>query len=302
VQQIPYDYATYAQGYAAINGEPAYVSQELIYREIIREADFLLSYPFSQVLRVDFSLGYQNIIFRTTANTDAYSLNTGQVLINQSQDLPSEPALNMGRASAALVFDNSIFGATSPLLGQRWRFEVDPTVGSLKEMDALADYRAYVMPVRPITLAARVLHYGRYGASADDPRVTPLFLGYPGLVRGYDANSFSTNSPVFDELIGSKILVGNVELRFPLFGILGLGKGYYGWLPIEAGGFYDIGVAWTNQIKPWFLGGTNKAVHSAGVMARMNFFGYLIGQVDYVRAFDHPEQKWQWEFNLEEGF
>lgn len=302
VQQVPYNYGAYSEGYSTVNGQPAYVSQELIYREIVREADLLLSYPFSQVTRLDFSAGYRNIVFRTTQNTDAFSLNTGEVLINQSKDLPSQPAINLGALSLALVFDNSIFGATSPLLGQRWRLEVDPTIGTLKEVDALADYRAYIMPIRPITLAGRVLHYGRYGASADDPRLTPIFLGYPGLVRGYDVGSFSGPSPVFDELIGSKLLVANFELRFPLFGILGLGKGYYGWLPIETGGFYDIGVAWSNQIKPSFAGGVNKPVHSAGFMARMNLFGYLIGQVDYVRAFDHPNKKWQWEFNLEEGF
>jgi Tol biopolymer transport system component len=302
VQQIPYMFGSYSAGYGDVSGEPSYISEQLLYRETIREADLLLSYPFSQTTRMDYSIGYQNISFKTTVNTQAFSLNTGQVVLDQSQDITDQPALNMGTASVALVYDNSIFGATSPVLGRRWRLEVDPMIGSLQQIDLLADYREYVLPVRPVTLAGRVLHYGRYGASADDPRITPLYLGYPGLVRGYDAGSFSADSPVFEELFGSKMLVANFEVRFPLFGIFGLGRGYYGWLPIETGGFFDAGVAWTNHTKPSFMGGINKPVKSAGFMARMNFFGYLIGEVDYVRSYDHPELKWQWVFNILEGF
>src|SRR5207245_2491178 len=97
---------------------------------------------------------------------------------------------------------------------------------------ALADYRKYVMPARPFTIAARVLHVGRYGRNAEDNRMYPLFIGYSSLVRGYDIGSFSaaecgsgngTTCPVFDQLIGSKILVGNIELRFPPFGLLHVG-------------------------------------------------------------------------------
>ena len=73
------------------------------------------------------------------------------------------------------------------------------------------------MPIRPVTIAARVLHYGRYGSGAEDQRLYPLFVGYPDLVRGYDTGSFSASEcgtqangscPVFDSLVGSRMLVG----------------------------------------------------------------------------------------------
>jgi outer membrane protein assembly factor BamA len=151
---------------------------------------------------------------------------------------------------------------------------------------------------------------GRYGRDADDGRIYPLFIGYPSLVRGYDIGSFdasecpsSASCPVFDQLIGSKLLVGNVELRFPPFGLLGLGGGYYGFLPIEAGVFYDAGVAWTGAEGAQIFGnGPRKVVSSAGVSFRMNLFGYAIGQMDVVHPFDRPQKDWMIRLSLTQGF
>jgi len=92
----------------------------------------------------------------------------------------------MATASAALVYDNSFFGATSPSRpalpargGSDCRFASVYTL--------LADYRQYFMPVRPFTIAARLLHYGRYGRDAEDSTLMfPIYMGYQSLVRGYD--------------------------------------------------------------------------------------------------------------------
>jgi outer membrane protein assembly factor BamA len=216
----------------------------------------------------------------------------------------------LGVGSAALVHDASFFGATSPILGDRWRLEAAPTFGSLSFVTALADYRRYVMPVRPFTLAGRLLHVGRYGGSADDDRISPLFLGFPSLVRGYDFGSFTVDEcpsdltlgcPAFDQLFGSKLLVANTELRFPLFGVLGVGDGYYGFLPVEAALFYDAGVAWTDGTEPRLFGGDRRLMTSAGVSLRMNLFGFAIGQLDYVRPFAR-EKGWMIQASLTPGF
>ena len=66
--------------------------------------------------------------------------------------------------AAALVYDSSIFGATGPLVGRRYRFEYSQMAGTLAFGGLLADYRRYFMPVRPFTVAVRGLHYARYGA------------------------------------------------------------------------------------------------------------------------------------------
>jgi len=216
--------------------------------------------------------------------------------------------LNLGISSAALVSDNSFFGATSPILGSRYRLEVDPWIGSLRMVSVTADYRKYIMPVRRFTLAARVAHAGRYGPDAQSSVLFPLFLGYQQLVRGYDYNSFSAaecpstgnSCPAFDRLFGSRLLLGNVEARFPLLGVLGLGSGYYGTLPIEAGWFADAGVAWTSDQATSLA--HRQAVTSTGLVLRMNLFGFAVIEANYVKPFQRPVKGWYWQLTLTPGF
>ena len=97
--------------------------------------------------------------------------------------------------------------------------------------------------------------------------------------------------------------MGNAELRFPLFGLLGLGGGYYGFLPVEAALFYDAGVAWTSYEGAKLFGdGPRGLVTSTGVSLRMNLFGFAIGQLDYVRPFDRPGKDWMLRASLTPGY
>jgi outer membrane protein assembly factor BamA len=107
---------------------------------------------------------------------------------------------------------------------------------------------------------------------------------------------------VYDQLLGTRMLVGNLELRFPLLGVLGLGHGYYGAFPIEAAIFGDGGVAWHQGQSPSFLGGSRKLVTSAGAALRVNVFGFAVFEVDYVRPFDRPGKGWLWQFGITPGF
>lgn len=269
-----------------------------------------VAYPFSRVQRFELGAGVRNISFSRRLETQAFSTRTGDLVLDEREDLDAPSSLTLGEASAALVYDSSIFGVASPILGQRYRFEVAPTLGTLKYTGVLADVRKYVMPVRPYTLAVRLLHYGRYGAGGEDERLTPLFLGYPSLIRGYEFGSFSADEcgdagdgscPVFDRLLGSRLAIANVELRFPPFGAFG-GRGFYGPLPLELLAFADVGAAWTSTEKPSFLGGDRDTVASWGVGARVNLFGFAVVEVDYVRPLDRPLQKSLWQFNLTTGF
>ncbi|HEU4682711.1 MAG TPA: BamA/TamA family outer membrane protein [Gemmatimonadales bacterium] len=314
IQQIPYVTGRYAQGIGEVNNEPAFFEEQLLIRQTNRDLTGLLSYPFNEVQRIDLQAGFSNISFDRELHTRATSLITGQVLIDDEEDLGAPSSLNLGLGSAALVYDNSFFGATSPILGQRYRLEVAPTFGSLSYIGALADYRKYFMPVRPFTLATRLLHYGRYGNGGEDARLQPLFLGYAGLVRGYSFGSFDGSEceptpgdpdacPVFDQLLGSRMVVANAELRFPLLGVLGLGSGYYGAFPLEFAAFVDGGLAWDTANDPSVFGsGTRDPVFSAGVGLRINLLGFAVAEVDLVRPFDRPGKGWMWQFELQPGF
>jgi hypothetical protein len=314
IQQVPYLTGGYAQGVADVNGEPTFIEQQLLIRQTNRDLAGIVSYPFSEVQRIDLQAGFSNISFDRELRTRGFSLITGEQILEDDQDLPAPDALNLGIGSAALVYDNSFYGATGPILGQRYRFEVAPTVGSLGYVGVLGDFRRYFMPARPFTFATRLLHYGRYARDGEDDRLQPLFLGYAGLVRGYSYGSFDGSEcdppaddpgacPVFDQLLGSRIAVANAELRFPLLGVLGIGSGYYGAFPIEFVAFGDAGLAWDTVNEPSiFASGTRDPVFSAGAGLRINLLGFAVAEIDLVRPFDRPDKGWIWQFELQPGF
>jgi hypothetical protein len=255
------------------------------------------------VQRFEISAGFQMIDFQHDVYTRAWSLYDDMLLVDEKTSLPTAKSMYFGYVGAAFVYDSSFFGATSPIVGQSYRFEVSPSIGSISFYSLLTDYRRYFMPLKPFTLAFRVLHYGRYGKGAEDERLYPMFMGYDGLLRGYDYGSFSMEEylapgSVFDRLFGSKMMIANAELRFPLFGALGVGKGFYGVLPIEFLAFYDAGVAWNSSDKLSLL----KPLKSAGIGLRMNFFGYIIAGLNYVYPFDRPHKGWYLEFSIMPGF
>ncbi len=305
VEQIPYIQGGYGE-YQSANGDTLYAVTDIL-RETDREADFLVAYPLSPVQRLELSAGVRNLSFAAQEEVETIYAPGGVpvgLVSDNVTNLGAPPSVSMVSTSAALVYDNSFFGATSPILGQRYRLEVDPTFGGLQYYTILADYRRYFMPERPFTIAARLLHYGRYGRDAGDTTLMyPLWMGYQSLVRGYDYNSLgASEGAIYNELVGTRLLVGNLELRFPLLGVLGLGHGYYGAFPIEAAIFGDGGVAWSQGQSPAFLGGSNKVLSSAGGALRVNLFGFAILELDYVRPFDRPGVGWLWQFGLNPGF
>ena len=117
-----------------------------------------------------------------------------------------------------------------------------------------ADYRRYLMPIRPLTVAMRVQHVGRYGADATDSRLLPLVWTVRDLVRGYSLRDAvgrscaTSDCQVLTEAGARRATVGNVELRIPFVGPLGVIR-ESGPLPIDAFLFADIG---------WFASGIGR--------------------------------------------
>jgi surface antigen Omp85-like protein len=310
VYQIPYVLGQFSNGVSTVNGQQAYVEQTLIERQIERGVLGIAHYPFDPATRLELSAGVRHIGFDSRLQTQGFALDTGQLILDDEQKLDDSESLNLYEGTAALVRDNSVFGATSPIMGGRYRLDVSPVAGSVRYTGVLADFRHYFMPVRPVTLAARLMHYGRYGGGGEDLRLSPLFVGYSNLVRGYDTGSFNASEcgtqtdgscPAFDRLLGSRILVGNVELRAPLAALFGA-RNLYGPIPVEIGAFFDAGVAWDNLSKPAMFGGDRPLAKSTGLTARLNAFGVLVLQVDYVKPLDRPGKSAFFEFNLLTGF
>jgi len=309
-QRVPYIYGSYGAYYDSMDGYPVYVEEEYLNRQINYQLSAFAYYPLNTFQRIELNAGFNLVDFNNRLYRYVFDPYYFELIDYFEINMPAPPSLKFGYVSAALVYDSSIFGACAPIIGQSYLVQVQPTFGNLNFVTLMADYRRYFMPVKPFTLAFRVLHYGRYGGGANDNRLWPLFLGYETLVRGYDYGTFEysefdeTNPKVFDfnRLLGSRMLVGNVELRFPVFKVLGIGKGFYGVWPLEFLAFYDIGAAWYSGEKPTWFGGSKKPVSSAGIGLRTNLFGALVLGFDYVYPFDRPIKGWHWQFTIAPGF
>jgi WD40 repeat protein len=310
--QLPYLSGGFMSGVGVTpQGEPVQIDQAIIYRQTERSASGLLAYPFNRARRVEVTGGLTQISFDQIVQTSAYSLYTGGLVGTDTAESVLAPSMTLGTSAAAFVSDTSNFGATSPVQGERYRIEAAPTFGTINFTSLLGDYRRYVMPVSFYTIAVRALHYGRYGGGGEDPRLFPLYLGYPTLVRGYDVNSFGASDcvptttsqcPAFDRLLGSRLLVGNIEFRFPLLRPFGASRRMYSPLPVEVALFADGGFAWNSGERPSIFGGTRDGVASTGVTLRVNLGGFAIGQFDFVRPLQRPGQGWSFQFNLTPGF
>jgi hypothetical protein len=135
---------------------------------------------------VEFSTGYRHVSFDAERRTEIFSLVTGERIGAQTQEIETPGSLDLATGAAALVHDTSVFGGTSPVTGRRYRFEAGATGGDLRYGSFLADFRPYYQIARPLSLAGRLLHFGRYGGDSEDFRLNELSHG-----RGKRGTSFS---------------------------------------------------------------------------------------------------------------
>jgi Tol biopolymer transport system component len=311
LDQTPYVIRDFSQTLTGTADQPVISEDEFRVVQIDRGFSGIAAYPFSRAQRVEFTGGLRQITGKTDVTTREFDYYSGQQISQDTTRLSTFPTLNLAMVSSALVYDASIFGATSPMRGARYRLELDHTGGDLSYSSALADGRRYFMPFRPATVAVRGLYYGRYGGDAESPFLSPVFIGYPELVRGYDYGSFESwecgtatdgSCPVFDRLIGSRMAVFNAELRAPLWGLVTGARDFYGPLPVDVGVFADAGAAWGKGGALHVSGEDRNLVRSVGVLLRVNLLGFAVGQLDYSRPLDRPGRGWIWQFSLRPGF
>ncbi len=279
-------------------------------RQIHTGASALFIYPFNRAQRLEFAAGLEHISFARETNQQIFSLTNGDLLREVNSTVRAAQPVTIARSSAAFVQDTAVFGPTSPILGSRYRFEIAPSMGALSFTTLLADYRRYVMPVRPFTIAMRARYISRFGAGASDPRLLPLVLTLRDQVRGYDLQSMVTapctgtagfGCAAISLLDGSRLFVGNLEMRFPIPGALDR-TFTYGPIPMEGIVFVDTGSLWTRQATAGGGIWSQHLLRSVGAGVRVNAGG-MVFELAAVRPFDRPDRKgWTFSFNIQPGF
>lgn len=311
VSHIPYQFATYniVPSTFTYNNTtiPAIEERYDIIRIFQDQISLFTSYPISKKTRVEVGTGASQFYYRVDRYSTYYDSN-GNYLSYQkhhisNDDYNNDPynggsylkSFTVYQLSTSLVGDNSFFGVASPLNGFRYRIEAEYNFGTYKFFAPTIDVRKYVR-VAPVTFAARAYGYGRFGNSNG---LYPLYIGYPFLIRGYEAQTFyegngkPSNGFTIDQLSGTRNAIANFEIRLPFTGPEKLSVIKSKFLFSELNFFFDAGLAWNsgNQVKfqlaPDKTGtdtfgnniyNPNQRVPalSTGVSLRVNVFGYFV--------------------------
>ncbi|MGV3509279.1 MAG: tolB protein precursor, partial [Sphingobacteriaceae bacterium] len=317
VSHIPY-ISGFAFDYVDPNNGAYVVSQDIM-RTFEDQVQLFGSYPFSRIHRFEASTAVAHYSYRVDRYSTYYNPYTGQAVDADRTKIPRDSLANdpiyagsgmnfspftAYTVSAAFVGDNALMGITAPLDGFRYRVGIDRILGDINFSTLTVDLRKYTR-FKPVTFAARLLNNSRIGEDAN--RFYPLFLGYPYLIRGYEANSFykrqqGANDFNINNLTGTSIAVANLEFRLPFTGPKRLSAVESKFLFSDLNAFFDMGVAYSEGSEIIF--GKQKVLTrmvsnpqdptgpkipqdyndpsqsvvamSAGLSLRVNVFGYFV--------------------------
>lgn len=305
------------QGTLNLNGQDERVFED--FTDIIRifeeSAQAFTFYPFDRYRRIEFGTGFSAYSSRVDRYSTYYSgpqYPNGNVIpqfpvfqdrrkisldeFNSTSNFYNLRKYTVFQLNAAFIGDNSFSGVAAPLGGYRYRIGIEQNLGTFTYTAPTVDLRKYVR-TKPVTFAGRIYGYGRLGENND--QLFPLFIGYPYLIRGFEANSFfreggqidPDNNFSIDQLIGNRIAVANFEVRLPFTGPEKLAAIESKFLFSDLNLFFDAGLAW-NEGDKVNLGSKNPAqvgvfpdgtpkfervpALSAGISARVNVFGYFV--------------------------
>lgn len=234
-------------------GANQYLQSQEIVRLVLREAFLSGIYPLDRFRRFEIGARFQNIdqqVFSIQRQVD-YSLNL-------STGYQQTPTRNVASANTiapyvAFVKDNTLFGYTGPISGTRARLQFEPTVGTWRWNEYVADVRHYTPLIfNYVTVATRFLSSIAVGR---DEGIFPKWIGRPDFVRGYNRDQYNVQCSGIptennngqcngSETIGSRVAFANAELRFPVIRKLGNGRSI-GFPPLDGLLFYDAGIAWS---------------------------------------------------------
>jgi len=285
------------------------------FRYIVRQAFGTGIYPLNRFTRFEIGAKLNNIdrsgLLVTARVLNGFSNGFGITEVNNLS------SLNYVEPFVAYVSDNTLQGYTGPIMGRRYRFAVQPTLGSYRWVEYTGDYRRY-QPIifNFLTIALRGMSNIAVGR---DELVFPKYIGYPSQVRGYDREEVFANgcggllggggrSCRAANLVGSRYVLGNAELRFPVIRRFELGILPIALPPLDGLLFYDAGVAWSRgqdvkfnreaEIDP----SVRVPVTSYGAGLRLNLFGFAIIRWDYAIPLSRPDRKGFWSWSIGPSF
>ena len=256
----------------------AYSGQYLA--NIWRGAGILFSRPFDRFRRLEWGLSAYSVSTKTfELNFNPYFYYPDLKEYNK-QEYGTEYFFG---PEVALVFDNSAYGMTGPVDGERYRFSAQQFFGNLNYSELVADWRKYWLFFRRFTFAVRGIGAARLG---NNPRV--FYVGGPYTFRGAD----------YGDMFGTRLLLTNLEFRFPMIQHLVLG-----FAPVylrDIGGvlFFDAAGAWfENEPFQFFTSSQSKlfrlknAQAAYGLGVRFNL-GYVVLRFDFAKTLDHYENNY----------
>lgn len=317
VSHIPYIYGFREYGLEDFgNGSELSINDYYI-RQFESQIDAFVAYPFNRYTRFEVGAALSRYGYRVDKWRRSYYNGYGDRQKLSSQDVAN---LNFGnldpliteQVSASFVGDKSVFGLTAPLQGYKYRVGVGQVFGGLSFTNYTVDVRKYVR-FKPVTLAARVYSYIRSGK--DEDRLRGTYIGYPFFIRGFDdLNPDKVGGLSFEDLMGSRSVIANFEVRLPFTGPEKLAVVKSGFLISDLNLFFDAGLAWSRDSK--IVGSLSKKplvpqldnegnpvydqageaiyrydpnyrvpVFSAGVSLRVNLFGAMILEPYYAVPF-----------------
>ena len=271
------------------DGQQVVLRESLLDRQQHRQLSGVAIYPLSRARRIEMSAGVDAASFSRQVTTQTFSASTFRRIGESTSDSSSARNATSFVTAAALVHDTTVFDATGPTMGERYRASIGAMVGDLQVTTASGDYRRYFAPSDRLTIAARVQQVSRLGPDAADPRLLPLVWTPRDIVRGYTRDSVAERA--------SHVSIVNLEARTPLAAIIGRTAGDR-LLPVSLFVFSD----WGRFAAPQTLAlpSASRQLWSAGFGARLNAAGFVF-EFNGARTLS-PAPGWHFVVNFRPGF
>jgi Tol biopolymer transport system component len=320
-QQQPYFFLGSANQ-ADIGNNQTQISEE-IDRYIIRSAFFSSIYPRNRFERFEIGASLTNIDKSAEFVSSVADLTSGYSTGYYVDSIKGTGSFDYASPYVAYVSDNALYGPTSPIYGHRYRLEIGSNFGTQGWMSYTADIRRYdAIVFSYLTLATHLYANVNVGSGES---LFPQYLAQPynpGYIRGYDREAYlSSNCGVIGtsttassscsatQLLGSRIAMGSVELRFPLIRRFDLGFLPITMPPVDGEFFYDAGMAWAGGQSVTLTQPANYDpttmryfLRSFGYGVRVNVFNIALLKFDYAIPRDSFNNKGYWNWSIGQSF